>query len=121
VNISVFWDIMPCSLVKAHVSEEHRLRLQHRSISQAGTQHEVGSKLAACFMLVSCLTYSSTLKMDAICSSETCVEFHRTTRHYIPEGRTLFYKHSVSLFNGAVSAVIIIVASQTSRSSIKYI
>jgi hypothetical protein len=45
--------------------------------------------LATCFMLVSCLSYSSTLKMEATCSSETSVEFKLTTRRYIPEARTL--------------------------------
>jgi hypothetical protein len=40
-------------------------------------------------MLVSRLAYSSTLKMEVACSSETSVEFKRTTRHYIPEYRTL--------------------------------
>jgi hypothetical protein len=44
--------------------------------------------LAACFMLVSCLAYSSTLKMEKICSSETLVDFHRITWCYIPEHRT---------------------------------
>jgi hypothetical protein len=43
---------------------------------------------AACFALVSCLAYSSTLKMEAICSSETSVGFHGTTRRYIPEDGT---------------------------------
>jgi hypothetical protein len=37
---------------------------------------------------VSCLTYSSTLKMEATCSSETSVDFQRTTRPYIPDNRT---------------------------------
>jgi hypothetical protein len=31
------------------------------------------------FILVSCLAYSSTLKMEVVCSSETSVEFQRTT------------------------------------------
>jgi hypothetical protein len=31
--------------------------------------------LPAAFMLASCLVYSSTLKMGAICSSETLVDF----------------------------------------------
>jgi hypothetical protein len=31
--------------------------------------------LATCFMLVSCLAYSSTLKMEVTCSSETPVDF----------------------------------------------
>jgi hypothetical protein len=32
-----------------------------------------------------------TLKMEAICSSETSVEFQRTTRRYIPEDRNEKY------------------------------
>jgi hypothetical protein len=35
-----------------------------------------------CFL---CLAYSSSLKMGATCSSETSVDFHRTTRCYIPQ------------------------------------
>jgi hypothetical protein len=38
--------------------------------------------------LVSCSAYS-TLKMEAICSSETLVDFQRTTQRYVPEGITL--------------------------------
>jgi hypothetical protein len=48
----------------------------------------VGALLATCFMPVSFLSYSATLKMEAICSSETSVEFQRTTQRYIPEERT---------------------------------
>jgi hypothetical protein len=44
---------------------------------------------AACFMWASSLTYSLTLKMEVTCSSETSVDFQRTTWHYIPEDRTL--------------------------------
>jgi hypothetical protein len=32
--------------------------------------------------------YSSTLKMEAIFSSETSVDFQRTTQRYIPEAST---------------------------------
>jgi hypothetical protein len=39
--------------------------------------------------LVSCSAYSSTLKMETICSSETSVDFQRVTRRYIPEDKTL--------------------------------
>jgi hypothetical protein len=42
-----------------------------------------GALIRACFM-ISCLDYSWTLKMEAICSSELSVDFHRTTRRYIP-------------------------------------
>jgi hypothetical protein len=42
------------------------------------------SLLASYFSLVSCLAYFWTLMMEAICSSETSVDFQRTKRHYIP-------------------------------------
>jgi hypothetical protein len=35
------------------------------------------------------LAYYSILKMEATSSSETSVEFKRTTRRFIPEGRNL--------------------------------
>jgi hypothetical protein len=44
--------------------------------------------LTPAFTLVSGSTYS-TLKMEAICFSERSVYFRRTTRHYIPEDKTL--------------------------------
>jgi hypothetical protein len=44
---------------------------------------------ATCFTLVSCLAYSLTLKKEVTCSSETSVDYQRTTWHYIPEDRTL--------------------------------
>jgi hypothetical protein len=40
------------------------------------------------FMLITCLVYSSTLKMEATCSLETSVDFQWTTPRYIPQGRT---------------------------------
>jgi hypothetical protein len=40
-------------------------------------------------MLTTYLAYSSTLKMGAIYSSETSVDFHRFTRRYAPEDRAL--------------------------------
>jgi hypothetical protein len=45
--------------------------------------------LATCFVLVSHLVYSSTLKRGATCFSEASVEFQRSTRRYIPEDRTV--------------------------------
>jgi hypothetical protein len=44
--------------------------------------------LATCVMLISCLDISSTLKMEAIYSSETPVDFQRITQRYIPDDRT---------------------------------
>jgi hypothetical protein len=39
--------------------------------------------LATCFMLVSCMAYSSTLQKGAAFSSEMSVDFHRTTWYNI--------------------------------------
>jgi hypothetical protein len=49
----------------------------------------VEALLAACFMLVSCLAYSSTVTVEAKYSSEIPVDFQRATWRYIPEERTL--------------------------------
>jgi hypothetical protein len=49
-------------------------------------------KWGSLLLLVSCLAYSSTLKMEATCSSETSVYFQRTTGRYIPEDGT-FHDH----------------------------
>jgi hypothetical protein len=48
----------------------------------------VKALLATCFMLIFCLNYSSTLKMEATCSSEAS-DFQLTTRRYIPEDRII--------------------------------
>jgi hypothetical protein len=44
---------------------------------------------ATYFMLVSFLIYSSILKMETICSTETAADFQQNTRRYIPEDETL--------------------------------
>jgi hypothetical protein len=75
----VFLDIAPFSPMKVsrRFGGTCRLHLQCEAL------------LTTCFMLVSCLAYSLALKMEAICSSETSVNFQRTARCYIPEDRTL--------------------------------
>jgi hypothetical protein len=45
--------------------------------------------LAACFMLVSWLAYSSTLKLKVTCSPKTSADFQWTTWPYFPDDRTL--------------------------------
>jgi hypothetical protein len=52
--------------------------------------------LAVCILLVACLAYFSTLKMDAVYSSEMSVNFYQTTWHHIPEDSTLL-KYAVTL------------------------
>jgi hypothetical protein len=49
------------------------LHLQGGRRSQERNQHEAGSKQI--FMVVSCLDYSSTLKMEPTCSSKMVVDF----------------------------------------------
>jgi hypothetical protein len=41
--------------------------------------------ITPCFHAVFCSAYSSTLKMEMICSSETSVDFQVGARRYIPE------------------------------------
>jgi hypothetical protein len=54
--------------------------------------------LPPAFTLVSCLAYSSTLKMEATCSSGISVGFQWTTWCcYIPEARTLHNHHCENL------------------------
>jgi hypothetical protein len=48
--------------------------------------------LATRFMLVSCLVSSSNIKTETTCSLETCLDYQRTTRRYIPEDNTI-HKH----------------------------
>jgi hypothetical protein len=64
---SFFWEITPCSPLKDNRRFGGTCRLY----------------------VVSCLAYSSTLKMEETCSSETSVDFQQTTRRYVPEYRTL--------------------------------
>jgi hypothetical protein len=66
----ICWDVAPCSLLKGHQRSK-----------QKGT----------CFMLVSCLAFSSTLMMEAICSFETSVDYQRATQRCVPEGGTLLH------------------------------
>jgi hypothetical protein len=56
-------------------------------------------------MLVSCLAYSSALKIEAICSSETSIDFHGTSRSYIPKDRTL-HTHRCENFKSYVNIIL---------------
>jgi hypothetical protein len=61
----IFWDTMPCMPL------------------------EVKADLYTCFIQVSCMACSLTLKMEEICFSDMSVDFKRTTRRYFPEERTI--------------------------------
>jgi hypothetical protein len=68
---SVIWDITPCSPLKVNrrFRGTSRVHLQGRRISEARNQCEAGGKQ------VSCLAYSSALKMEAIFFPEMSVAF----------------------------------------------
>jgi hypothetical protein len=91
VKNSIFWDKTPCSVLKVKklFGGKCRLHLQSRRISKERNQLEAGSKeieqdlLVTCFMLVTFLAYSSTLKIQAtykhtskllyyICNGNSC-------------------------------------------------
>jgi hypothetical protein len=57
-------------------------------ISEFNQAEQLNACLPSAFSLVSCSAYFPTLKMEAICSSETSVDFQWTTRRYIPEDST---------------------------------
>jgi hypothetical protein len=83
---SIFWDIMQCNplTVNRHFGGTCCFHLQGQRISQARKQ----ALPATCFMLVSCLAYSFTLKMEVTCPSEVSVDFQQTAWHYITKDRT---------------------------------
>jgi hypothetical protein len=99
----VSWGTIPQQLIQYHKIIEHstnisRRGLVFRSMKYTGIvgfevltvvlRRVLSSLLATCFMLVYCLAYSSTLKMEVTCPFETSVDFKRTARSYISEDRT---------------------------------
>jgi hypothetical protein len=77
---SVFWDIMLHNLVKInlHFGGRYHLHLQ------GWIAHS-----ASCFMLVSCLAYSLTLKMEVVYLFEMSTDFHFTYMTLHLKDRTL--------------------------------
>jgi hypothetical protein len=71
---------------------------------------------APAFVLVSCLAYFSTLKMEAICSSETSVDCQWTTWHYIPEDGTL-HNHRCETSNPTSKSIFIMPKSYVKRAT----
>jgi hypothetical protein len=65
----------------------YRFHLPGLRISRARSKHK-NTRLLSAFTLIYCSAYSSTLKMEAVCSSETSIDFQRTTRRYIPDNST---------------------------------
>jgi hypothetical protein len=94
---SVFWDITLCNPLKVnrYFKRTYGLHLQGWRVSQERNYYETGSKqrlLTSCFMIVSCVAYSSIMKTEVTYSSERSVDSPQTTWHYVPENRT-FHNH----------------------------
>jgi hypothetical protein len=69
---AVFWDVAPCtSCVNRHFRRAYHLHLQGRKIPELQPSAHAGSSLMD----------FSTLKMEAICSSETSGHTRSTRRH----------------------------------------
>jgi hypothetical protein len=100
IKNAMFWDITPCSPLKVNwrFGGTYRLHLQGRRISRARNQRESRClSLPPALTPFSCSAYSSTLKTEAIYSSETSLDIQRTTRRYIPEDSTLRYHRCENL------------------------
>jgi hypothetical protein len=80
---TIFWDITACNPLSGN--------------RRFGGTCRFHLCLPSAFTLVSCSAYSSTLKMEAIWSSETSVDFQRTTQRYIPEHSTLHNRRCENL------------------------
>jgi hypothetical protein len=85
VKTLFLWDTTPCSPMKVNRRFGKISPPPWTRIKQAAGR----VLLATWFMLVSLLAYSSSLKMEATCSSEILFDFQRITRCSIPEDRTL--------------------------------
>jgi hypothetical protein len=76
IKSAIFWAVVSCSPVEVHPCFR-------------GTYAGDKQSLLAVFLLATYLGYSSTLKMDAVCSSKTSVNFEWTTWHDVSEDITL--------------------------------
>jgi hypothetical protein len=88
IDISFTDFLLVGSALKASNVALHK-SLENSSLAYKGSVAFEDALLATCFMLVSYLAYSSILKLEAICSSETPIDFQWTTWRYIPEDISL--------------------------------
>jgi hypothetical protein len=72
------WHFLPTNITRTTME----FYLARRTINSSSLVH-------TCFTLSFFLTYSSTLKMEVICFSETSVDYQRTTLLYVPKDRIL--------------------------------
>jgi hypothetical protein len=85
---TVFCDVMLCSLVGVHW-HSRRMYYPHLLGQRVTQERNQQAILAACFLFVTCLAYFLTVKMEAICSTETLVTYKCIAWPHIPEICTL--------------------------------
>jgi hypothetical protein len=97
VRSTISWVASPCSSVKIHgrLGGTHLFHPQGRRVSQriSGQVSKCNSLSlppASCWFLA--WLYPWTLRMEAISFSESSMEFYRTTRKYVPTGRTACFE-----------------------------
>jgi hypothetical protein len=88
LNGFFFWDIMSCQPRFRWKKWPPCSGSKYKWRKKPAWNRWQVSLLADWFTLISCLPYSSTLKIEAKCSSETSVDFKQATQPYIPEHRT---------------------------------
>jgi hypothetical protein len=82
---STFWYTTPCSTltVSRRFGGIYTFNLRGRRIRQVKQEHKADNKqnpYATCLMLVTCLAYYLTSKIEANFPSETAVDFQRAKR-----------------------------------------
>jgi hypothetical protein len=97
-NVDVHWD----ACVK-HTCRSHPKRMFKYTIFRISCLY-----LPPVFVLLPCYAYSSVLKMQATCSSETSVDFQRTTLCCIPEDR-IFLTTAVRTSNATYYYLVYVV------------
>jgi hypothetical protein len=102
---AVFWVLTPCSSanIRRCFGGIYRFHLQVWTINQARYQEYADTLLVSSLLVIYCLAYYLTLKIEAICSSVTSTDFYRNIRRYNP-GRFL---HSHSYQNLKPDKIII--------------
>jgi hypothetical protein len=97
-SFSLWWDVTPCSLLKVNrrFGGKCRLHLQGR-IQEHYVSFEVLTAMSTKSMLFVGSAYYSTLKTEAVPSSEMWVNFYRTTQRHISENNILNSHHLENL------------------------
>jgi hypothetical protein len=86
MNVSIFWDVAPCSpYVHRRFVETYHLHLQSRKSAEQQASRQKKRSVGDEFLL----SWFWTLTMEAILSSEKLMKI-RTTQLYIPEDGNIF-------------------------------